>query len=223
MRMVWPVVLAIVVVGAILALPPALMLILRVAKLDLYSEGVVVIPALNGAAFSLASAVIMASLMFLGADLLCWTQMVRLKLGRPTLRHCAYGVLIGIALVLGLFLLSQGQIESHSLMKGLSQSSSATDIVMYVVSLGLIMPFGEEYLFRGSLDQTLRAALGSTASLVISTLAFALAHGISVQIGFYVFAGVSFALLSRKSQSLIPPMLAHITFNLLTVAYVLAK
>lgn len=217
-------VLCLVVLGAVTALPPALMLLLGVAKLDLQAEGVVVVPSLQGGAFSFASVLVLAALMLTGAELLRWVGGKRIRRSKPTATRCAYGISVGLALFVVLLLASRGSVtSSHTLLWGLVSSTNALNKMLYIVSLVVIAPFAEESLFRGAFEDLLGTAFNPTVAIFMSALAFSLAHGARSMLLFYFAAGVLFSLLSYRSRSLLPAMLAHATFNLLTIVYVLVK
>lgn len=221
---VWPVVLCLVVLGAIIALPPALMLLLGVAKLDLQAEGVVVVPSLQGGVFSLASVLILAALMLTGADLLRWVAGRRHKRAKPTAMRCILGLIVGVALFAALLLASSGSNTSrHTLLWGLTSTANILNKMLYILSLVVIAPFAEESLFRGAFEEILGVTFNPLIAIFVSALAFSVAHGARSMLLFYFAAGVLFSILSYKSRSLLPAMLAHATFNALTLVYVLVK
>lgn len=221
---VWSVVLCLVVLDAVIALPPALMLLLGVAKLDLQAEGVVVVPSLQGGAFSLASVLILAALMLTGADLLRWVGGKSARRAKPTGTRCTYGVLVGIGLFMMLLLASRGVVTStHILLWGFTGSVNALNKMLYILSLVIIAPFAEESLFRGAIEEILGTTFNPIAAVFLSALTFSIAHGARSMLLFYFVAGTLFSMLSYKSRPLLPAMLAHATFNGLTLVYVLIK
>jgi len=218
----WLVLLSVVVVGAISALPPAIMLILKVARLDLSSDGVVVVPNLSGGAFTVASSLILAILMFLGADLLRFAAANKGYKLRFELKLMPAGLLVGGCLFLLSALISgfEGP-TTHSLLSGLQQNPQPLQALMYVLALVVIAPLAEEWLFRGSILPILADSFGQHLALILSAIAFALAHGLSKMSWFYVLAGMCFALLVKRKRSLLPAIVAHATFNFFTIVYIL--
>jgi len=211
-----------VVLGAVWALPPALMLLLRVAKLDLQAEGVVVVPSLQGGQFAFASVLIMAVLMLVGADLLRWARRKAIGRAKPTVSRCAVGILLGAGLFVALTLVSRGNTAvPHVLVHGLTKSTNGFGKALYLLSLVFVAPFAEESLFRGALEETLAMAFNPIIAIPLSALSFSISHGVWSMLLVYFIAGVMFSVLSYKSRSLLPAMVAHATFNTLTVAYII--
>jgi membrane protease YdiL (CAAX protease family) len=85
-----------------------------------------------------------------------------------------------------------------------------------LVVLGLIVPLGEELLFRGLGF----AALGRYA-VPGSTIGFALAHGLLALIVPVLVAGLVLAELRRRTGSLWPGVATHATINLLGIVLAL--
>lgn len=92
-----------------------------------------------------------------------------------------------------------------------------------VISIAVIAPVVEEITFRGFIYGGLRRRWGVTASVLVSSLVFALAHTFSVGgsillLGPSLFiAGLALALVYERSRSLIPGMVLHASFNLIAV------
>ena len=87
--------------------------------------------------------------------------------------------------------------------------------LLRLISGALIAPVCEELFFRGYLLGALKR-YGMTAAVLVSSLCFALAHGMD---GFLIrlLLGALFALLMIRSDSLYAPMLAHGCYNLALV------
>lgn len=86
---------------------------------------------------------------------------------------------------------------------------------------GLVVPLGEELLFRGLGYGVLRR-LGRIAGVLLSAAIFALAHGLNVVFAAALALGVVNALLYERTGSIWPPAAAHATFNLISFVLVLA-
>ena len=81
----------------------------------------------------------------------------------------------------------------------------------------------EEVIFRSGIFKKLRSAAPKTASVLISSLFFALCHP-SLQAAVYSFAaGAVFALMLEKYESIFPPIAAHASFNLFALALPLIR
>lgn len=78
-------------------------------------------------------------------------------------------------------------------------------------------PIAEEVIFRGLLYSWLRRHLGAIASVPISAIVFAAAHGIAMLVPALLVNGVILALLFERSRSLLPSIVAHGVFNAMMV------
>lgn len=87
------------------------------------------------------------------------------------------------------------------------------------VALAVVLaPLVEEVAFRGILLGSLRAALGRTEALVISSFAFALLHLSLPMLLTHVPLGLYFGWLRDRTGSLWPPVLAHACHNATALA-----
>jgi membrane protease YdiL (CAAX protease family) len=89
-------------------------------------------------------------------------------------------------------------------------------------------PVGEELFFRGFLYRGLRRRFLMWPAALISAAAFALIHvdpdalGASVILVLALFpVGVGLALIYEKRQSVLAPMVAHATFNLIGITMII--
>lgn len=85
--------------------------------------------------------------------------------------------------------------------------------IIYVLSVAIITPVKEEILFRGILYRFLEKKYNFLVSIIISSFIFGLIHG-----GLLITAtimGMVFAMLYKKTQSIIPSIILHIVWNLL--------
>lgn len=168
--------------------------------------------------------------------LLIWRRWPRLwSLARPPgfgfvrperMAFLALAMVVGLAApVIGGWL-TQWLAHGHPVTQNIQQLGEHTPLgwriplVLMVVSLG---PLVEELLFRGMLLSALLQRWGSAAAIVLSSLAFALAHlpGLDWQ----VFAlpdllllALALAWLRLRSGSIWPSVVAHGANNLLAVA-----
>ena len=79
----------------------------------------------------------------------------------------------------------------------------------------LLAPLTEELLFRG-LALHLFAPYGEKRAMLLSALAFSLAHTSLFQIPYAFAAGLLLAAVAMLSRSLLFPILFHVTYNLFT-------
>jgi membrane protease YdiL (CAAX protease family) len=73
-------------------------------------------------------------------------------------------------------------------------------------------PFGEEILFRGVIANALNR-YGAFAGVVLSSVIFGLAHGVSVILPIAIMVGMLSAILFRASGSIWPCVLLHCVYN----------
>jgi len=81
----------------------------------------------------------------------------------------------------------------------------------------LLIPVAEEIVYRGFVYPVLKQQTGVKAGIVLSSVFFALMHLDLFPLGFLpIFVmGTALAFLRERSGSLLPPVLFHITYNLL--------
>jgi len=83
--------------------------------------------------------------------------------------------------------------------------------------IGLVVPIGEEMLFRGALLRGFRASWGTVAGLVGSSAIFALAHEIPPRMVATFFIGLWLGGLALKSGGLAVSVLGHAVNNTLVL------
>lgn len=95
------------------------------------------------------------------------------------------------------------------------------DMALLLVGVTVPVPIGEEIFFRGFLYTLLRDRWGAPWAIGLSSLLFALAHGVhSLELSAWLPilpVGLVLAALAEQSRSLLPPILAHAIVNLLAV------
>lgn len=87
---------------------------------------------------------------------------------------------------------------------------------LMLVLAGVVVPCGEELLFRGVLFGALRR-YGFVIAAATSGLVFGLAHGLNAVLPAAALLGVVNCLLYERTRSVVPGMLVHILFNLLSL------
>jgi membrane protease YdiL (CAAX protease family) len=105
--------------------------------------------------------------------------------------------------------------------EALTLFSGPVAAALVVLIGGLVVPLGEELLFRGLGYGVLRR-LGRIAGVLLTAGVFALAHGLNVVFPAAFVLGVVNALLYERTGSIWPPAAAHATFNLISFVLVLA-
>lgn len=146
---------------------------------------------------------------------------------RPTARDLGLGVAVGtgafVLAVLGLGSLLQFVIErtggevpevQDQLQTALVESRFGVVVALAAI---LLAPLGEELLFRGLLFPALRRTLPVWPAALLSGLLFAVIHVEWIAIVVIFPVGVLFALAYQARRTLLVPIAAHATFNLINV------
>lgn len=129
-------------------------------------------------------------------------------------------IAIGIAIA---FLVIQGQQwfappENMDLTLEQAYAGSFSSKLLVLISVVLLAPFFEEYLFRGLIFDSLKQQLGVFTALMGSAFIFTLFH--LFEYYQYWFASVAIfslaiilAIVRQKSQSILNPILLHASYN----------
>ena len=148
----------------------------------------------------------------------------KLGLGRfGGLRHVWIGVLAGIALIIASDITSGIQAKMfgphpEKVAELLLTHHGALSFVLDLLSVSVLAPIAEEYLFRGIVFNGLAQHMPVVAAAIVSGVVFGAAHLDPWSIVPLATIGVGLALLYRRTGSLWPNIVAHSTVN--TVALV---
>ena len=93
-----------------------------------------------------------------------------------------------------------------------AHSSTPLNNILTVISIAIIPPLSEEFLFRGIVLGKLRR-FGDGFAIVLSSALFALLHMNIVQIPFAFVVGLVMAFVTVKTNSLLPAILIHFANN----------
>ena len=103
-----------------------------------------------------------------------------------------------------------------------SQTYEKTQDVLYsrplgmqLLYLGVCIPIVEEFLFRKLLYGFLRKKISFVAAVLISAIIFGVYHGNIVQFVYATFCGCLLAYLYEMNNTIIAPIISHMTMNLL--------
>ncbi|MBI2461798.1 MAG: CPBP family intramembrane metalloprotease [Candidatus Rokubacteria bacterium] len=103
----------------------------------------------------------------------------------------------------------------------LDRARGPGDLALLLVGVTVPVPIGEEVFFRGFLYTLLRARWGAPWAIALSSLLFALVHGVhdpTPPSWLPVLpVGLALAVLAERSRSLLPPILAHGVVNLVAI------
>lgn len=130
-----------------------------------------------------------------------------------------FGVMVlGSMLInLGVYSLA-GSVEQfgNSTAETLTGISSVSGALYVIIAFGIVPAVAEEFFFRGILLSEYSDA-GRTSSLIITSLAFAMAHFDLLQLPSYFFSGMILGFSLIVTRSLLAPMLLHCASNLFNI------
>lgn len=101
------------------------------------------------------------------------------------------------------------------------EAKSPAELLLLVLVVGLIIPFFEEFLFRGMFYGALRRRIGVTWGIVVSAAVFSLAHRILYQFLPIFVLGMLLAYLYERTRSLVANTFVHAMHNTLSVLLVI--
>jgi membrane protease YdiL (CAAX protease family) len=134
-------------------------------------------------------------------------------------------VLVGGLLLILLNALSGEQVQAP---EQVPQGLSAVGIVVTTLYAIVIAPFGEELFFRGVLFRTLRDRHGLKIGLLGTAVGFGLIHfipGDAVDAALLMlvmaFTGASLGYLYERRGTIVAPIAAHMTFNVIGLVLIL--
>jgi membrane protease YdiL (CAAX protease family) len=170
---------------------------------------------------------------------LLWVRLVHRQRPRAlgfksfTPANVGIGVAIGIA---GLFVAGIISLVQASIIQGfthktveapkqisLQHNPQVLTLVILAVSVVLITPFAEEAFFRGFIFRRLAQRHRVGIAIVISAAIFGLAHLIPLIMLPIFGLGVLLASIVRARKSIVPSIFAHMTFNGIQIAILLAR
>ena len=88
------------------------------------------------------------------------------------------------------------------------------DTFLYIISLSFIVPFSEEFTFRGVVYGHLKKAFGVWISVIMSAAIFGIMHGVSIHIGYAIVCGIVMASCYYLTDSIFAPVILHMVFNI---------
>jgi len=93
------------------------------------------------------------------------------------------------------------------------ESDHAAAFVANFVVVAVVAPIVEELTYRGLGFAAVRQFFGAAAAVVVTALAFGLAHGLVVALPVLTVFGLILGWLRFKTSSLYPPIILHAIFN----------
>ena len=115
-----------------------------------------------------------------------------------------------------------GEIDNPQIEALAPVAVSPVNFLIMILLAGILVPLVEELAFRGLLQGWLRERLGSSGGILLSSLVFALMHGIPTLVPALLLVGGLLAWLYESSGSLWPSIVMHAAFNTImtTLLYV---
>lgn len=134
-------------------------------------------------------------------------------------RPVVFGVIGTIVLSVGV---SQLGIEPKGMKEAVDIARQPGALTGALISLAVLAPLVEELVFRGLLYGWVAGRWGTVPAWIVSSIAFALAHYEPAHIILVLPLGFLFGYLRRRTDSLLPSLVAHIFnngFAVLAAAY----
>ena len=136
---------------------------------------------------------------------------------------------ITIGVLFAVFILWLGQFfdppsDVDSTLKQIAAGGTAADILLFL-SVVLLAPVGEEYLFRGVLLSGLSSQASTFSAILLSSVVFMAFHLLEYYGHWFallaIFAlGVLLAVLRLRSQSMSTPIICHASYNFIMLTLV---
>jgi uncharacterized protein len=124
----------------------------------------------------------------------------------------AVGLLVSLLIVSALLEPVLGAGEEQGLDPTGWRPERAGAFALNAVVTAVLGPLVEEFLFRG-IGFYLLAQFGDLAAIVVTSIAFALTHGIAVGLPIFFIIGVGLGFIRSRTESIYPALLLHAGFN----------
>ena len=89
--------------------------------------------------------------------------------------------------------------------------------ILYFISIAVVPPIIEEFIFRGAILGSIRKLHGDTPAIIVSAALFGLAHANFVQTPVTFLTGLVLGYLTVKTGSIVPSMILHFLNNSIAV------
>lgn len=96
-------------------------------------------------------------------------------------------------------------------------SMYSAPFAVQIVCLAILSPIAEELVFRGLMFRRMREDTGAKLAIIYTSVVFGIFHGNFVQMLYGFLMGLMFAWLCEKYGSVLAPIVAHVTANLLAL------
>lgn len=96
---------------------------------------------------------------------------------------------------------------------GEASADIATGTIVGVISVAVVAPIVEEFIFRGLVMTRLSRVMSGGLAVLLSAAVFGLCHGELVWFCYAFMLGVVFGFIDLKTGSILPSILGHMAFN----------
>ncbi len=144
-----------------------------------------------------------------------------LKIVPTTKSNIILGIVLGISAWLfniGVLSLVKevGVFKEHfTIMENILEPLSGGSIFISLLTVGIIAPFTEEFMFRGVIFKTLNKNISILWTIIIQALFFGLFHGNLIQGTYATLLGLVFGYITYKTRSLWPAVIMHMINNII--------
>lgn len=98
-----------------------------------------------------------------------------------------------------------------------SDTIFSTDILLMILSIGIIAPIIEEIIFRGLIFRELKKTMSITSVVIIQAVLFGIFHMRIIQMIYATILGLFLGLVFIMIKSIWAPILVHVCYNLTSV------
>lgn len=144
-----------------------------------------------------------------------------LKIVKTTTSNIIIGIGLGLSAwlfnVVALSLIQQAGLfkEHFSIMENILSPLSEGSVLISLLTVGIVAPFTEEFIFRGVIFKTLNKNISILWTIIIQALFFGLFHGNLIQGTYATLLGLVFGYITYKTRSLLPAVVMHMTNNII--------
>ena len=92
-------------------------------------------------------------------------------------------------------------------------------VIMSIITIGIVAPFAEEFLFRGIIYNTLKKKISIKWTIIIQAVLFGIFHGNLIQGSYATLLGIVFGYVTYKTKSLWPAVIIHMVNNLIATMF----
>ena len=113
---------------------------------------------------------------------------------------------------------NQGLLPSYfAKMEEILSPLSEGSVFVAILTVGIVAPFAEEFLFRGVVYKTLSKNISIKWTIIIQAVFFGIFHGNLIQGTYAAVLGIIFGFVTYKTKSLIPAIIMHMVNNTIAV------